>query len=599
MPVNNNTQKCNYNSWQFNDVDWQIQQYDQFYYAKYPKGYTFDFTGIWVKLPEFDEIISPELYPGLKLNQFVYEEILNRWLYQMVLILPERYALYSVLKNSFFSIQFEIFFLISIFFLLLVFVVITNKRNKTFNYFNSVVPLINLIFFSNIFLIILPLFLSLYYFDKQILLFAGFYYSDYLSTFFKLFIMLSFCAFLILLRAYLIKIKKAQNDFEFFIIIYLSLFASCLILNANDLMSLFFSIELQSLCLYVLVAFKQDSSFSTESGLKYFIMGSFSSGLILFGISLIYGFSGVFTYDDLYLFSSSILNIGVDLCWVFYGFLLGFIFLLFGLLFKIGAVPFHMWMPDVYEGAPFIILSYISTIPKLPIIFIFSKFCCFIFFPVFFYYQLVLVLIATLSIILGSIAALYQLKIKRLITYSVIANTGYLILGLSLGNVSAIYATIFYLIPYTAIMLGIFVSLSFLRNWTDGLFLKKITSLLNLIEINPYLSFSFFMLFFSLSGIPPLLGFYPKFVLFIYLLKQSVYLISVIFVVFSAITVFYYIRFVKLSYFNSSAGWILLLPQSYSLALFLSVLIIANCVFFIDPSYLFIISSNFSFYWYV
>jgi len=384
--------------------------------------------------------------------------------------------------------------------------------------------------------------------------------------------------------------------------LFISLFSSILILNSNDLISLFFIIELQSLTFYILVSSKQTSSFSTESGLKYFILGCFSSGIILFGISLIYGFTGLLSYTDLLLFLSECypiensLNSGMI---SFSGFLVGFLLLTVGFLFKIGSVPFHMWMPDVYEGSPLLITAYLSTLPKVSLMFIIFKLYYCVFFEVFLFCQNLFTLTALFSIFLGSIAAIYQVKLKRMLTYSMITNTGYLLLGLSFGDVSGIYITLFYLISYVFIMIGLFFCFLSLRDRSSGLLIKRINMFSNLLEVNPFLSFSIFILLFSIAGIPPLLGFYSKFFLFLFALKYKMYWLTVLFVVFSVISVFYYIRLVKLMYFNRSSGWVFLCDIPFSNSFIISFITIVNCVFFLNPNILFKIIYNFSFYLYI
>lgn len=180
-------------------------------------------------------------------------------------------------------------------------------------------------------------------------------------------------------------------------------------------------------------------------------------------------------------------------------------------------------MPDAYEGAPFLITAYLSTIPKMSLFFIFFKLYYLVFVEVFMVYQLLFVICALLSVILGSIAAIYQVKIKRLLTYSMITNSGYLLMGLSFGDISGIYSTLFYLISYIFIMIGLFTCFISLRDRTNNMLIKKMTSLVNLLEINPSLSFSIFILLFSIAGIPPLLGFYSKFFLFMFALKLKFY----------------------------------------------------------------------------
>lgn len=256
-------------------------------------------------------------------------------------------------------------------------------------------------------------------------------------------------------------------------------------------------------------------------------------------------------------------------------------------------------MPDVYEGSSLIVLSFISIIPKISIIYVFFSLYYYVFLTLFFFYQLPFVYVSIFSIILGSIAAVYQIKLKRLLTYSMIANTGYLVLLISLDNISGIYATFFFIIVYFSTMLALFVTFIMFVNRSNGKLITKVTSLVNVFESNPILAFSVFILLFSVSGIPPLLGFHPKLILFLSVLKQNMYLVSIIFLIFSSVSIFYYIRLAKFAYFNRSAGWVFVETIPYSLSLLLGFAVILNCILFLNPSLLFNISFNFSFYWYV
>jgi NADH-quinone oxidoreductase subunit N len=507
------------------------------------------------------------------------------------------YSSYGVFSNDLNFFHFELYFLLSLITFLIFFVILSNKKNyRSFHYLNVSGIFSNLMPFV---IIVLLIILNTSTSDSYYL-FGGLYFNDTSAVFFKNLILLGFLFFTFAIKQYVSYFKN--YDFEFILVLFMSLFSSTLILNSNDLISLFFIIELQSLTFYVLVASKQTSSFSTESGLKYFILGSFSSGIILFGISLIYGFTGLLSYADLVLFLSGV-NTDGGVCSAsfisFSGFLAGFLLLTVGLLFKLGSAPFHMWMPDVYEGSPLLITAYLSTLPKISLIFIVFKLYYYVFFDVFFLCQILFTITALFSILLGSIAAIYQVKLKRMLTYSMITNTGYLLLGLSFGDVSGLYVTLFYLISYIFIMLGLFFCFLSLRNRSDGLLVKRINMLSNLFEINPFLSFSIFILLFSIAGIPPLLGFYSKFFLFLFSLKYKMYWLTILFVVFSAISVFYYIRLVKLMYFNRNSGWLFLCEIPFSNSLIISVITIINCLFFFNPGILFKLIYNFSFYLYI
>ena len=249
--------------------------------------------------------------------------------------------------------------------------------------------------------------------------------------------------------------------------------------------------------------------------------------------------------------------------------------------------PFHLWMPDVYEGAPIIITAYLSTVAKIPLVFLFFKLYYLVFAEIFGIFQIIFVVAAVLSLIIGSVAAIYQVKIKRLLTYSMITNTGYILLGLCLQDISSIWITTFYLVSYLIIMLGLFFCFIVLRDRTNGLLVKKISLLVNLIEINPALAFSMLILLFSIAGVPPLLGFYGKFFLFMLSLKTKLYWIAIIFVIFSTISVFYYIRLIKLIYFNRSSGWVFFNEIPFSAAFVISLITLLNCLFFLNPDILF------------
>lgn len=522
--------------------------------------------------------------------------IINLFFYSDKKFFNNGISSYGLFTNDLNFFHFEIYFLLSLVILLIFFVILSNNKNYRSSYYLNVSHI-----FSNLipFVVIILLIILNTNTSDSYYLFGGFYYNDLAVIFFKNLILLGFLVFTFAIKQYISYFRG--YDFEFILILFISLFSSVLILNSNDLVSLFFIIELQSLTFYILVASKQTSSFSTESGLKYFILGCFSSGIILFGISLIYGFTGLLSYTDLTLFLSEVMKDGIlDASFIsFSGFLVGFLLLTAGFLFKLGSAPFHMWMPDVYEGSPLLITAYLSTLPKISLIFIVFKLYYYVFFDVFFYCQSLFITTALLSILLGSVAAIYQVKLKRMLTYSMITNTGYLLLGLSFGDVSGLYVTLFYLISYIFIMMGLFFCFLSLRNRSDGLLVKRLNMFSNLLEINPSLSFSIFILLFSIAGIPPLLGFYSKFFLFLFSLKYKMYWLTILFVIFSVISVFYYIRLVKLMYFNRSSGWVFLYEIPFSNSLIISVITVANCLFFLNPNILFKLIYNFSFYLYI
>jgi len=256
-------------------------------------------------------------------------------------------------------------------------------------------------------------------------------------------------------------------------------------------------------------------------------------------------------------------------------------------------------MLDTYEGATLLTIFFISIIPKIPLLYIFINFYYNVFASLFFFFQLVFGVVSILSIVVGSIGAIYQIKLKRMLTYSMIANNGYFILSLSFSDISGIFVTFFYLIIYFLTMFGLFATFIVLKDRSTGQLIYKLTTLINIFEANHYLAFSIFILLFSLSGIPPLVGFFPKFFLFVFALNQKMYLITFIFLFFSVISTFYYIRLVKLSYFNQSKSYVFLDVLPYSLSFIIANITILSILFLVNPNLIFTICYMFSFYWYV
>lgn len=344
------------------------------------------------------------------------------------------------------------------------------------------------------------------------------------------------------------QVKQYFSDkFEFLILIALSTFSLLLLTAAHDLITFYLSIEMQSLCLYVLAAFKRTSKLSTEAGLKYFILGTLSSSLLLFGMSMIYGFIGSTNFDDI---MKSILNIET-IDQVPLSFSLGLILLLCGLLFKLTAVPFHIWSPDVYEGAPLLVMIFFSTIPKLAIFCFFTKLIYSIFFDLYFIWQPLLVITAILTISFSSIATLYQKKIKRFLVYSSINHVGYMLMSLSTGTLVGINAFFFYLIIYLITMFTFFcILLSFKKETNKNII--YITDLLYTKDVSYTTQFMIILLFFSMAGIPPLIGFFSKFYVFFAAIESSQYLLLTLSILCSTLSAFYYIRVIKIISFEKS-----------------------------------------------
>lgn len=309
-----------------------------------------------------------------------------------------------------------------------------------------------------------------------------------------------------------------------------------LLFLSNDFFSLYLGVELQSFVLYVLCSYKRDA-FSAEAGLKYFVLGAFSSGILLFGISLIYGFTGSTNFDDIY----SLFFPNFSLLPLNTGFLIGFIFFSIGFFFKLGVFPFHMWVPDVYEGSPTLVTSILAVISKFVIAVAFIKIYMYVFFSFSFYWYQIFLILGIFSVIFASIAALYQDKIKRLLAYSGIAHMGYVLLAASANTVEGFFAAYYYLLVYSFTGLGIFIILLSVRKYTNYLKIKNLSDFSSMFRNNPSIAFSFSVFMFSLAGIPPLAGFFSKLFVFLSLIKVESYLASVIVIVTSVVSAVYYL----------------------------------------------------------
>ncbi len=333
--------------------------------------------------------------------------------------------------------------------------------------------------------------------------------------------------------------------FEFAILAYFYFIGVYLLFLSNDFFSLYLGVELQSFVLYVLCAYKRDA-FSSEAGLKYFVLGAFSSGILLFGVSLMYGFSGSTNFDDIYsLFYlySEVLSSNV-------GFLVGFIFFSVGFLFKLGVFPFHMWVPDVYEGSPTIVTTILAAVSKFVIAVAFIKIYMYVFFSFSFYWFRIFLILGLLSVVFASIAALYQDKIKRLLAYSGIAHMGYVMLAISSNSIEGFFAAYYYLLVYSFTGLAIFIILLSVRKYTNYLKIKSLSDFSSLFRNNPVIAISFSIFMFSLAGIPPLAGFFSKLFVFLSLIKVGSYLASIIVIVTSVVSAVYYLWIIKIVFFK-------------------------------------------------
>jgi NADH-quinone oxidoreductase subunit N len=337
---------------------------------------------------------------------------------------------------------------------------------------------------------------------------------------------------------------------------------------------MYLGIELQSLALYVVAAIKRDSLASSESGVKYFVLGALSSGILLYGCSLIYGFSGSTNFSEINILISQLENLNL-------GLIFGLVFVLVGLAFKISAVPFHMWTPDVYEGAPTSITSYFAVVPKVAGLAVLIKFMFIPFSNILTEWQIIIIFISIASMILGAIAAISQKNIKRLLAYSSIGHIGYALAGVATGAVNGYKSSIVYICIYVIMNIGFFSCLYLLKK--DNEYKENISDLSGISKKHPLLAISFLILLFSLAGIPPLGGFFAKFYVFSAVLEQKMYTLAIIGLLTTVISAFYYLKIIKTIYFDDSVvTFDVVKNRSVQVSIFISCSILLT--FFLYPS---------------
>jgi len=371
---------------------------------------------------------------------------------------------------------------------------------------------------------------------NQVTLFSGSFIIDNLSSFMKILTILGGASILLMSKKFL-KISKIFL-IEYPILILSSILGMLVMISSNDLMVFYIGLELQSLALYVLASFNRDQLKSSESGLKYFVLSALSSGLLLYGCSLIYGFSGSTNFDII----SNTVNSN------HYGLTFGIVFILVGLSFKISAVPFHMWAPDVYEGSPTPVTLFFSVVPKIAALTVFIRFLYVPFINMMDQWQPIIIFLSIASMIFGAIAAIGQKNLKRLIAYSSIGHIGYALAGLSVGTNEGLQSSIVYISIYIVMNLGFFSCLLMMKK--NDLYFETIEDLSGLSKNHPILSLCFLIVLFSLAGIPPLAGFFAKFYIFKSVIEQSMYFLAIVGLLSTVIAAFYYLRIIKVIYFD-------------------------------------------------
>jgi NADH-quinone oxidoreductase subunit N len=371
---------------------------------------------------------------------------------------------------------------------------------------------------------------------EEVLLFNESIIIDYLSSFMKIVTLLAALLVLIISSNYLKTLKIFKIEYP--ILILSSVLGMMIMISSNDLIVFYMGLELQSLALYVLATFNRDQLKSSEAGLKYFVLSALSSGLLLYGCSLIYGFTGSTNFNII----ASQLNSNE------YALTFGIVFILVGLAFKISAVPFHMWAPDVYEGSPTSVTLFFTMVPKIAALTVFIRFLYVPFLNLIDQWQMIIIFLSIASMLFGAVAAIGQTNLKRLVAYSSIGHVGYALAGLATGSNDGIQSSVIYITIYIIMNLGLFSCLLMMKRNNE--YYEDIEDLSGLSKNHPLLSLSFLVILFSLAGIPPLAGFFAKFYIFKSVLEQSMYFLAIVGLLSTVVAAFYYLRIIKIMYFD-------------------------------------------------
>ncbi len=453
----------------------------------------------------------------------------------------------------------EIFISISIMFLLLLGVFKKDSSKLIFNLSLFILLITTIITFNETFSV------------SRTTIFNESIVIDYMSSLMKIITLIGGFLVLVISSSYL-KVFKLFN-IEYPILILTSVLGMMVMISSNDLIVFYMGLELQSLGLYVLATYNRDQLKSSEAGLKYFVLSALSSGLLLYGCSLVYGFSGSTNFDVI----SHQLNSNQ------YALTFGIVFILVGLAFKISAVPFHMWAPDVYEGSPTTVTLFFTIVPKIAALTVFVRFLYVPFLNLLDQWQMIIIFLSIASMLFGAVAAIGQTNLKRLIAYSSISHVGYTLAGLATASNEGIQSSIIYISIYVVMNLSLFSCLLMLKRKDH--YYEDIDDLSGLSKNHPLLSLCLLITLFSLAGIPPLAGFFAKFYIFKSVLEQSMYFLAIVGLLSTVIAAFYYLRIIKIIYFDKE-------KESYDsdhslwLKFSLSVSTVLILLYFIFPSHL-------------
>ncbi len=451
----------------------------------------------------------------------------------------------------------EIFLTLSIFSILMIGVYIKKSFNLIFNLTSLIIILTIAIIINS------P--------NNEEKIFLESFIRDSFSNFFKVLILISSLFVLNSSKNFILDNKL--DKFEYPIIVLLSILGMFFMVSSNDIILFYLGLELQSLSLYILASIDRDNLRSSESGIKYFILSALSSGLLLYGCSLLYGFTGSTNFD---LIADQLNKENT-------GAVFAMVFILVGLAFKVSAVPFHMWTPDVYEGAPTSITSYFAAVPKVAGLAVLIKFMHIPFSNILLEWQTIIIFISIASMILGAIAAIGQNNIKRLLAYSSIGHVGYALAGVATGAVTGYKSSIVYITIYVIMNIGVFSCLYLLKK--DGEYKENISDLSGISKKSPLLAISFLIILFSLAGIPPLGGFFAKFYIFTAVLEHKMYALAIIGLLTTVISAFYYLRIIKTIYFDDN---VITFDEVKNKSAKISILISCSILltFFLYPSFL-------------
>src|SRR3954470_23665284 len=377
--------------------------------------------------------------------------------------------------------------------------------------------------------------------------FGGLFVSDAFAAFAKVLVFGGAAVSLIAAMGWFGRDRDYRAEYP--VLVLLSAVGMGMMVSASDLLTLYVGLELQSLAAYVLASFQRQDTRSAEDGLKYFVLGALASGILLYGISLLYGFTGSTLFGDI---AHAIGAQKASAAGLSHGTLFGLVFVLAGLAFKVSAVPFHMWTPDVYEGAPTPVTAFFASAPKVAAVALLTRFTVQAAGPATFEWRQIIVFMALASTLLGGVAAIGQPNIKRLLAYSSINNVGFALVGVAAGTAAGVASVLFYMAVYIAMTLGSFLVVLRMRD-ADGTPVETIASLAGLSRTRPWLALAMGAFMFSLAGVPPFFGFWPKFYVFNAAVEAGLTWLAAVAIATSVIGAYYYIMIVKLMYFDEPA----------------------------------------------